>query len=102
MPALLFLAVVGLMLPALLFVATSDRYGLRPSHPDATQTLAAAPAPPSDMRSLALLAAQAKIEPAARAARAEEEPTKKRANRGRAPVGYQQPFGGDRFSIKGY
>jgi len=101
MPGFLFLAVVGLMLATLLFVATSDRYGLRPSHPEATQTLVAAPAPLPDMRPKAF-AAQVKNEPAARAARAEGVPTTKRANRERAPVGYQQPFSGDRFSLKGY
>ena len=100
MPALPFLAVMGLVLVALLFVATSDRYGLTPSHPDAIQTLAAAPAP--DMTSKAVLAARAESEPAVSGARAEWQPMKKRANRERSPVGYQQPFYGDRFSIKGY
>jgi hypothetical protein len=102
MLALPFLAVVGLVVVALLFVATSDRYGLKPSHPDAIRTLAAARAPAADVTSQAVFAAQAKIKPAAHEARAERQPTKKRVTHERQPVEYQQPFGGDRFSIKGY
>jgi hypothetical protein len=102
MPALPFLAAVGLVLIALLFVATSDRYGLNPSHLDAIRTLAAAPAPAPDMASQTVLAAQAKVEPAAHEVRAERLPTKKRVTRERQQIDYQQPFGGDRFSIKGY
>ena len=102
MPVLPFLAAVGLVLVALLFVATSDRYDLRLSHPDAIQALAAAPAPAPAMTSQAVLTAQATIEPAAHEAMAERRPTKKRVTRERQPVEYQQPFSGDRFSIKGY
>ncbi|HET7166312.1 MAG TPA: hypothetical protein VFI94_14350, partial [Pseudolabrys sp.] len=90
MPALAFLAVIGLVLAALLFVAdatlesgspivTSSRVGLpEPWRPDTAGTLTTtpAPAPAPDMSSKAVLAAQpsdalAKIDPAARAARAE-------------------------------
>ena len=89
MPALAFLAVVGLVLVALLFVAdatlesgsplivTSTRVGLpEPWHPDTAGTLTTTPAPAPDMSSKAVLSAQpsealAKIDPAARAARAE-------------------------------
>jgi hypothetical protein len=97
MPVLPFLAVLGLVLVALLFVATSDRYGLRPPHDEAIQALAATPAPA--MTSQAVLAAQAKIEPAAHEARAERQPTRKHATRERQPVQYHQPF---EFSIKNY
>jgi hypothetical protein len=118
MPALAFLAVVGLVLIALLFVAdatlesgspaivTSDRYGLpKPWHPDAIQTLTTAPAPAPDMTSQAVLAAQppealAKIGAAARAARAEAAPKKKQVTQ--QPTNYQQNYLADRFSIKGY
>jgi hypothetical protein len=123
MPALVFLAVVGLALVALLFVAdatlesgspaivTSGRVGLpEPWHPNTAGTTTPAPAP--DMSSKAVLSAQpseasAKIDPAARAARA-EAPARK-------PV-TQQPFGSygshqrnyqgtdmpDRFSARGH
>src|SRR5215510_6815469 len=86
MPALTFLAVVGLVLIASLFMSdaaleklaqamvANDRYG-------SIQTVIAAAAPAADMTSQTVLAAQpkappeldvlAKIEPAARAARAE-------------------------------
>jgi hypothetical protein len=92
MPALAFLTVVGLALVALLLVAdatlkpvivTSQRSGPpKPWHPGAIQTLTTAPAP--DMTSQAVLAAQpksapeapAKIESAAREARAEVPPKK--------------------------
>lgn len=115
MPALTFLAAVGLVLVALLFVAdatlengsppivTSARYGLPDSsRSDSTQTLTAVPAPTPDMTSESVLAAQPKIEPAARAARAEVQAMRNRVTRERRPVGYQQPASGDRFSIKGY
>jgi hypothetical protein len=72
MPALAFLAVVGLVLVALLFVAdatlkpvivTSQRSGPpKPWHPGAIQTLTTAPAPAPDMTSPAILAAQPKSE----------------------------------------
>jgi hypothetical protein len=135
MPALALLAVVGLVLVALLFVAdatlrpvivTSQRSGPpKPWHPGAIQTLTTAPAPAPDMTSPAVLAAQpksapnilAKIEPAAREARAEEPPKKTRAEasakkaraeappqdqRATQPSHYQQTPLTDRFSIKGY
>jgi hypothetical protein len=99
MPVLAFFAVVGSVLFALLFVAdatlensspaiiTSQRTGL-PAPPydsaNAIKTLSNAPAPAPNMTSQAVLAAQpksrsdalAKIEPAAREARA-EAPTNK-------------------------
>jgi hypothetical protein len=98
MPALTVLAVVGLALIALLFVAneklepvspviTSQRLGLPNSrHHVATQSLTAAPAPAPDMSSPAVLAAQpksesdavAKIGSAAREARAQAQPKKAR------------------------
>ena len=100
MPALTFLVVVGLALIAMLFVAdatlepssppivTSERVGLpkpwRPDsmHPDAIRNLTTAPAPAPDMASDLVRAAMpkaqstpeddlAKVNPAARAARAE-------------------------------
>jgi hypothetical protein len=137
MPALALLAVVGLALVALLLVAdatlkpvivTSQRSGPpKPWHPGAIQTLTTAPAPAPDMTSQAVLAAQpksapeapAKIEPAAREARAEAPPKKarvegsaKKAKKALAeappqnksvtePV-YHQQNQFDRFSIKGY
>ena len=84
MPALGFLAVVGLALIALLF--TSQQYGLLEAPHDAIQTVTTAPAP--DMTSQAVLAAQpksapdalAKIGSAARAARAEAPPKNKRVS----------------------
>ena len=116
MPALTFLAVVGLALVALLFVAdatltpgpppivTSERSGLpKPWRPDTIQTLTSTPAPAPDMTSPSVLAAQPKSEPAAlhkigsaaRAARA-EAPRNNRFN----SYDYQQSVV-DRFSIKG-
>ena len=124
MPALAFLAVVGLALVALLFVAdatlesspvivTSDRVGLpEPWRPNTAGTLTTTPAPAPDMSSKAVPSdqpseASAKIDPAARAARA-EAPARKPAT--------QQPFGSygynqrnnqaadmpDRFSARGH
>ena len=111
MPALAFLAVVGLVLVALLFVAdatlesgsplivTSTRVGLpEPWHPDTAGTLTTTPAPAPDMSSKAVLSAQpsealAKIDPAARAARA-EAPARK-------PV-TQQPFGSYGYNQRNY
>src|SRR5262245_19212353 len=77
MVALAFLAVAGLLLTALLFVAdatieknsspaivTSQRTGLpEPQYHHATRTLTTAPAPAPDMTSPAVLAAQPKSEP---------------------------------------
>jgi hypothetical protein len=123
MPALAFLAVVGLALVALLLVAdatlkplivTSQRSGPpKPWHPGAIQTLTTAPAP--DMTSQAVLAAQpksapeapAKIESAAREARAEAPPKKALAeappqNKSVTEPVYHQQNQFDRFSIKGY
>jgi len=117
MPALVFLAVVGLALVALLFVAdatmqagppaiiTSDRTGLPERwRPDPIQTLTTAPAPAPDMASQAVLASQpaeglAKVDPAARAARAEAISKKKRGTP--QPFNYQQNYSVDRFSAKG-
>jgi hypothetical protein len=120
MPALTFLAVVGLALIALLFVAdatlepgsrvilTSQRSGLpEPRRPAATQTLTSLSAPVPDMTSQAILAAQpksapdalAKIGSGARAAQAEAPPNDKRVTQ---PIGYQRTPLFDRFSIKGY
>src|SRR5262249_38866795 len=101
MPALSFLAVVGLALIALLF--TNQYYNLLEAQ--AVQTLTTAQAPAPDMTSQAVLAAQpksaapdalAKIGHVARAARAEAP-----NNRATQHIGYQRnQF--DRFSIKGY
>ena len=120
MAALTFLAVAGLALIALLFVAnatlepssppivTSQRSGLPEARrPDATQTLSAAPIRAPDMTSEAVLAAQpksapdavAKIPPAARATQAEAPPRNKRVVRSR---GYKQPASFGKFSTKGY
>jgi len=126
MPIFTYFAVVGSVMIALLFVAgatlekgspavVTSQYGLpKPWRPDPIH-LAAAP----DMTSPLVLAAApkaqsapevlAKVEPAARAARAEAPPKKKRVTRTQQPpVDYRQnhawsrdrdhaPFGGDRF-----
>ena len=122
MPALAFLAVAGLALIALLFVAsatlepglppivTSQRSGLpEVRRPDVAQTFSAAPAPAPapDMTSQAVLAAQpksapdalAKIGSAARAARAEAPRKDKVVTQ---TLNYQVTPLLDRFSIKGY
>ena len=130
MPVFNFLVVAGLALIALLFVAgatldkgspavVTSQYGLpKPWRPDPIH-LAAAPAPAPDMTSPLVLAAApkaqsapevlAKVEPAARAARAEAPPKKKRVTgTQQPPVDYRQnhawsrdrdhaPFGGERF-----
>jgi hypothetical protein len=117
MPALTFLAVVGLALIALLFVAdatlepgspaivTSQRSGLPESQYDnAARTLTNTPAPAPDMTSQAVLAAQPKSAPdaaanigsAALAARAKAPHKDKRV------TGHQQSRFLDRFSIRGY
>jgi len=119
MPALPFLAVAGLALIGLLFVAdatlepssppivTSNRVGLpEPWHPDsmdpgAIRNLTTAPAPAPDMASDLVRAAMpkaqsrseddpTKVKPTARAARAEVPPTKKRVTRAQPPVEYRQ------------
>ena len=130
MPALAFLAVAGLVLTALLFVAdaklkdssspaivTSQRTGLpQPQYHNATRTLTNAPAPAPDMTSQAVLAAQPKTEPKhqatipaeARAARTEAPAKKARAaappqnNPNTPPTTYHQTPFFDRFSIKDY
>ena len=130
MPALAFLAVAGLVLTALLFVAdaklelssspaiiTSQRTGLPgPQSHNATRILTETPAPAPDMTSDAVLAAQPKSEPdhksepehhatipaEARAARAEVPPRKRAVTP--APIqqnGHEQNGFFDRFSIKG-
>jgi len=124
MPALTFLAVAGLVLTALLFLAdaklekssspvvvTSQRTGLpEVQYHNATPTLTNTSAPAPDMTSVAVLAAQPKSEPEhqatipaqARAARAEALPRKRsftpqpiQQNR------YEQNDFFDRFSIRG-
>src|SRR5262249_42539237 len=106
MPALGFLAIVGLALIALLF--TSQRYGLpEPGNLDAIQTLTTAQSPKPNRTSQAVLAAQpnsapealAQIGSVARAARAESRLKDKRVTQ---PIHYQQTSLFDRFSIKGY
>lgn len=120
MPALAFLAVAGLVLVALLFVAgatlepslppivTSDRVGLpEPWHSDDIQTFAPTPAPAPDTTSQAVQPQSApdpaKIESAARAARAEAPPKKKPVTQ--QPDHQQNHFHQDnlvdRFSIRG-
>ena len=117
MPALTFLAAVGLVLIALLFVAdatlepgspaivTSQRSGLpAPQYHNATRTVTNTPTPAPDMTSQAVLAAQPKstpdvtanIGPAALAARA------KAPHEGKRVTSYRQTRFFDRFSIKGY
>ena len=117
MPALTFLAAVGLVLIALLFVAdatlepgspaivTSQRSGLpAPQYHNATRTVTNTPMPAPDMTSQAVLAAQPKstpditanIGPAALAARA------KAPHEGKRVPSYRQTRFFDRFSIKGY
>jgi hypothetical protein len=113
MPIFTYVAVVGSVLIALLFVVdptlengtravvTSERVGLPKSwHPDPVQILTATPAPAPDMTSPLVLAAApkaqsapevlAKVEPAARAARAEATPKKKRVTRRQPPDDYRQ------------
>ena len=129
MPALTFLAMAGLALIALLFVAsatlepgsppivTSQRSGLpEVRRPDVAQTSSAAPAPAPDMTSQAVLAAQPKSAPdavgnigsMAKASRAEAPSKNKRAaapsknNIVSQTLNYQVTPLLDRFSIKGY
>ena len=134
MPVLAFFAVVGTMLVALLFAAdatlenrspvivTSQRTGLPvPQYQNAIKTHTTAPAPAPDMTSQAVLDAQpksgpealAKIEPAAREARAEAPAKKARIEasaKARAEAenkSFTQPIDHqhnqfDRFSIKDY
>jgi len=131
MPALGFLAVAGLALIALLYVAdaaleksdspviaTSQRSGLRDSalHSDKTRILTIAPAPEPDMTLPAVRNAQPKpepqdqlkIHPAARAARAEAPPqnayVSPPSTHFMPPMNYQYRRGEmpDRFSIEGH
>ncbi|MGA7066069.1 MAG: hypothetical protein WB048_07030, partial [Pseudolabrys sp.] len=116
MPALTFLAVVGLVLVGLLFVAdatlengpppivTSDRTGLpKPWRPDGGKTLTTIPAPAPDMTSDVVLSAEPKAAidnsakiAAARAARAEAPPKIRRVTQ---PIDYPQNTNlFDRFS----
>ena len=82
MPIFTYVAVVGSVLIALMFVVnpmlekgtraviTSDRVGLPKSwHPNSIQTLAAAPAPAPDMMSPLVLAAAPKVQSAPEEAR---------------------------------
>jgi hypothetical protein len=104
MPALAFLAVAGLALLALLFVAdtfldngpspivTSSRVGLPVRGPqDTIQVLTGTPAPAPDMTSQAVVAAQPK-------ALAEAPPEHSHVTR---PIDYRQNRLRDRFSISG-
>jgi hypothetical protein len=129
MPALAFLAVAGLVLTALLFVAdaklelssspaiiTSQRTGLpEPQYHHATRIFTEAPAPAPDMTSEAVLAAQPKSQPEhksepehhatipaeARAARAEAPPRKRPVTPDPIQSHHEQNDFFDRFSIKG-
>ena len=129
MPALAFLAVAGLALVALLFLAdatlekdgspvivTSQRSGLPESsiHSDNIRVLTTAPAPEPNMASQAVRDAQPKpepqdpfkIHPAARAARAEAPPQDSHFTQPmnhQAPMDYQYRRSQvlDKFSIKG-
>ena len=118
MPIFTYVAVVGSVLIALLFVVnpmlekgtravvTSDRVGLpKPWHPDSIQTLVAAPAPAPDMTSPLVAAAPkaqsapevvAKVEPTARAARVEATPKKKRVTHMQSRDDYRQRYGWSR------
>ncbi|MGB8562200.1 MAG: hypothetical protein WCD83_02145 [Pseudolabrys sp.] len=124
MPIFTYVAVVGSVLIALLFVVnpmlekgtravvTSDRVGLpKPWHPDSIQTLAATPAPAPDMMSPLVLAAApkvqsapevvAKVEPAARAARVEAAHKKKRVTHRQPRDDYRQSYGWSRDRYAG-
>ena len=127
MPALAFLAVAGLALIALLFLAdatldndgspvivTSQRSGLPDSalHSDNIRILTTAPAPEPDMTLQAVRDAQPKpaphdpmkISPEARAAQAEALPQDMRFTQPmnyRSPMNYRRSQVLDRFSIKG-
>ena len=117
MPALAFLAVVGLALIALLFVAdatlepgsppivTGDRVGLpEPWHSDDVQTFAPTPDTTSQAVQPQSAPDLAKIEPGAQAARAQAPPKKNRITQ--QPTDhqenhFQQNNLADRFSIRG-
>jgi len=108
MPVLAFLAVAALGLLALLFVAdatlqkgsppivTGSRVGLPERwHSDTIQVLTTTPAPAPDMTSEAVVAAQPKVAPAARA----EGPAEN--NQVIRPDDYRRSRRSDRFSIRG-
>jgi hypothetical protein len=120
MPIFTYVAVVGSVLIALLFVVnpmlekgtravvTSDRVGLpKPWHPDSIQTLAAAPAPAPDMTSPLVLAAAPKAQSApevvakVRAARVEATHKKKRVTSRQPPDDYRQSYGWSRDRYPG-
>ena len=124
MPIFTYVAVVGSVLIALLFVVnpmlekgtravvTSDRLGLpKPWHPNSIQTLGVVPAPAPDMTSPLVLAAApkaqsapevvAKVEPTARAARVEARPKKKRVTSRQPPDDYRQSNGSSRDRYPG-
>jgi predicted component of type VI protein secretion system len=108
MPAVTFLAVVGLALIAMLFVADATL-------PDPIRNLTTATAPASDLVRAAMPETQsasedlAKVDPAARAARAEAPPTKKRITRTQPPGEYrrnntwsQSPGAAREFGLSGF
>jgi hypothetical protein len=109
MPIFTYVVVVGSALIALLFVmgatpekaappiVTSERQGLpKPWHPDPIQVLTATPAPPPDMTSGAVLAAQPKVAPAAEA---KSDAKKKRRQ---PPDQYRQSYGWSREPFGGF
>ena len=111
MPVLTFLAVVGLALVALFFVAdatlenvspivTSQQSGLpKPRQPDAIQTLTTAPAPEPDMKSQAVLAAQPAPEALTKTHPAEVARAEAPSSRVWQPFRHKQQNQFDRFSI---
>jgi len=114
---LALLVLVGFALVAFLFYggATVEKVTqatIAQDRPNSIQAAVAAPAPPPPMTSEATFTAQpaktpresellAKIESAARAARAESPPKRKQVIHQQQPVVQQQQLY-DRFSIKGY
>ena len=123
-PIFTYVAVVGSVLIALLFVVnpmlekgtravvTSDRVGLpKPWHPNSIQTLAAAPAPAPDMMSPLVLAAApkaqsapevvAKVEPTTRAARVEADTQEEACHQRQPPDHYRQSYGWSRDRYAG-
>ena len=119
MPIFTYVVVVGSALIALLFVmgatpekaappiVTSDRVGLpKPWHPDPIQILTAAPAPPPDMTSGAVLAAQPKVAPEAeakprrRTRRSVLPAGSRRTSTGRATAGRESHSAGSSAAFK--
>jgi hypothetical protein len=107
---LAFLAVVGFVLVVLLFSAGETLEKITQA---SIQTPVAAPAPAAHVTSEPVRAAQpraqvapedpVRIEPAARAARAEAPPTKKRVTRTQPPVDYRQNHTWSReFGLSGW